>query len=55
MQTEPSTNRNMQVDLFGAALFLDRFTAESLAGYAHAGVDAARAFLEEECGPGLLS
>jgi hypothetical protein len=54
MRTGPPTNRDMQVDLFGAALFLSLFTAESLADYAHAGVDAARAFLEEECAGGLI-
>jgi len=54
MQTEPSTYRHKLVDLLGAALFLDRFTAESLADYANAGIDAARAFLEEECAAGLI-
>jgi hypothetical protein len=54
MQTEPSTDRNKLVDLLGAALFLDRFTVESLADYAHAGIDAARVFLTEGCAAGLI-
>jgi hypothetical protein len=54
MPTEPSTDPNKLVDLLGAALFLDRFTAKSLASYAHADMHAAQLFLEEGCAAGLI-